>query len=339
MGVGTVSDEAIFKKLASSDFGIVCVTAENIENPWVLFESGGLINKMKQDSLFVMLADIKIEMLQRLNPPLARLQTGQLNRAGLVNLTRQICKNVIGIDDDNNGKDLNLIHSNWDSLERYFNEAIEKYKPLPNKYQKQIKYVNGIDGWNLNIPSIFSIYKKELMLVGLNHSYVLDLTIKNQEENFLAMVDSLLMDQAKKVKILISDIWDEYVIGSYKNMIQTLSVEIENKNITDSLANPGSEHYLEKVITRARGEAQLERIKSAKQLEIRKIKLVGDTFVFIDPLEEDGLCYFSLFSRPGGKLRPVFTFTKKDDVYIHDLYSNFIAQAWNNMSKPVWPPQ
>jgi len=83
--------------------------------------------------------------------------------------------------------------------------------------------------------------------------------------------------------------------------------------------------------------AQLKRIINGRQLEIKKIKIVGDTFIFIDPAEEDGLCYFSLFSSPGGKLRPVFTFNKKNDNYIFNLYSNFIEQGWNSMSDLIWP--
>jgi hypothetical protein len=70
-------------------------------------------------------------------------------------------------------------------------------------------------------------------------------------------------------------------------------------------------------------------------LEIRKIKIICDTFVFIDQSEEDGLCYFSLFTSPGGKLRPVFTFNKKDDNYIFNLYSQFLNQGWNSMSDSV----
>jgi hypothetical protein len=55
MGIGSIADKTIFSKLAASDFGIVCLTAENIEKPWVLFECGGLINKMENNRLYLLL--------------------------------------------------------------------------------------------------------------------------------------------------------------------------------------------------------------------------------------------------------------------------------------------
>lgn len=273
-------------------------------------------------------------MLKRLNDPLSRIQVGQLNRDGFVNLTKQICKDVLEIDATSY---VNSIYKNWDNFEHDLKEIVEKNEPLPNKYFKRIKYVNTIDEWNLKMPSIFSLYKKELFLLGLNHSFLLDLKSNDGKKNFLEMIDSLLIDPNKKVRIMISDIWDDHIIGSYKNMIQRLAVKMENGNIIDSLSRKDSNHYLEKFITHERGEAQLKIIKNNNQLEIKKIKIVGDTFVFIDQSEEDGLCYFSLFSSPGGKLRPIFTFNKKNDNYIFNLYSNFIEQGWNSMSDWVWP--
>ena len=334
MGIGSLSDKTIFSKLASSDFGIVFITAENIEKPWVLFECGGLINKMEKNKLYIITADVHTEMLKRLNDPLSRIQVGQLNKDGFINLIKQICKDILGLDDANY---LNIIYRKWSTIETDLNKIIEENKPIPDKYFKQIKYVNSIDDWNLKMPSIFSLYKKELFLLGLNHSFLLDLKNNESRNNFLVMIDSLLNDPTKKIRIMISDIWDNKTIGSYKNMIQQLAVKMENGSIIESLSNKDSNNYLEKVIIRERGESQLKKIINGKQLEIKKIKIIGDTFILIDSAEEDGLCYFSLFTSPGGKLRPVFTFNKKEDNYIFNLYSKFIEQGWNSMSSWVWP--
>jgi len=289
---------------------------------------------MENNLLYVITVDIHTEMLKRLNDPLSRIQIGQLNKEGIINLIKQICKDILKVD---SASFMNFIYKNWDIFENDLKVIIDRNKPMPDKYFRQIKYVNSIDEWNLRMPFIFSLYKKELFLLGLNHSFLLDLKSSESRDNFLKMVDSLLEDSGKKVKIMISDIWDNNTIGGYKNMIQRLAVKMENGNIIESLSEKNSKFYLENVILQEKGEAQLKKIKDNKQLEIKKIKTIGDTFVFIDQSEEDGLCYFSLFTSPGGKLRPVFTFNKKDDNYIFNLYSKFIDQGWNSMSDSVWP--
>jgi hypothetical protein len=62
-------------------------------------------------------------MLKRLNDPLSRIQIGQLNKEGFVNLTKQICKDVLKVDD---ASFLNLIYKDWDAFESDLKAIIEK---------------------------------------------------------------------------------------------------------------------------------------------------------------------------------------------------------------------
>jgi hypothetical protein len=334
IGVGNLFAPEILERLKKSDFGIVCITAENIEKPWVSFECGGLVNNGKKDNLYVILVDISVDMLKRLNQPLSEFQAVHLDKDGIVNLIRKISTSVLQVE---NSCYENRIHERWDKHEKEFTDIVRRHKPVPNNYYKQIKYMNAIDDSNLSIPSVFSIYKKSLFFTGLNHTFILDLTISEQRDNFLSMIDSLLTSSDKKVRILISDIWDENVIGSYKNMIQKMARSFETDNLTKSLINKDSEYYLEKIIIKNRGDESLRKIKENKQFEIRKIKIIGDTFVFVDPKSDNGICYFSLFTSPGGRSRPVFTFNKSDDNSIFNTYYNFIEEGWHNMSNLVWP--
>ncbi|MDR1099967.1 MAG: hypothetical protein LBL28_05735 [Treponema sp.] len=334
IGVGSPFASEIFTRLTESDFGIVCITAENIEKPWVSFECGGLIKNMEKKNLYVMLVDVSFEMLGRLNPPVSEFQAVSIDKDGIINLIKKISGSILRTE---SAIYENKIHEGWNKNEKNFADIIQRHKPAPNNYYKQIKYMNAIDDSNLSIPSVFSIYKQHLFFASLNHSFILDLTISEQKDNFLSMVDTLLTDSNKKVRILISDIWDEYVISSYKNMIQKMSRSFETDNLNKSLINKDSEHYIENVIIKSRGEESLRKIKEYKQFEIRKIKIISDTFVFVDPKSDNGICYFSLFTSPGGRSRPVFTFNKKDDNSIFNTYYNFIEEGWYNMSDPVWP--
>jgi hypothetical protein len=334
IGAGSLFAPEIFGRLKNSDFGIVCITAENIEKPWVSFECGGLIKNGKKDNLYVILVDISIEMLRRLNQPLSEFQAVRLDRDGIINLIKKISASILEV--ESAGYE-NRIHRNWDTHAEKFADILQRHKPAPSNYYRQIKYMNAIGDSNLSIPSVFSIYKQSLFFAGLNHSFVLDLTIPEQRDNFLIMVDSLLGDINKKVRFLISDMWDDQVIGSYKNMIQKMARSFEIGNLTQSLKNKDSEHYIENVIIRNRGEEYLRKIKENRQLVIRKIQIIGDTFVFVDPESDNGICYFSLFTSPGGRSRPVFTFNKRDDNSIFNTYHNFIEEGWHNMSEPIWP--
>lgn len=334
IGAGNLFAPEIFTRMRKSDFGIVCITAGNIEKTWVSFECGGLINNVKKENLYVVLVDVSFEMLERLNPPLSEFQAVHLDKDGIINLIRRISISILQTESVNYE---NKIHENWDTYAKNFADIVQCHKPVPSNYYKQIKYMNAVNDSNLSIPSVFSIYKQNLFFAGLNHSFILDLTIPAQKDNFLSMIDSLLASSNKKVRILISDMWDENVIGSYKNMIQKMARSFEINNLTESLKNKDSEYYIENVIIKSRGEESLRKIKANKQFEIRKIKIIGDTFVFIDPISDNGICYFSLFTSPGGRLRPVFIFNKNDDNFIFNTYYNFIEEGWYNMSDPVWP--
>jgi len=46
---------AISKELDSSNFGIACLTSDNLEAPWLLFESGALSKSVKEASLYTLL--------------------------------------------------------------------------------------------------------------------------------------------------------------------------------------------------------------------------------------------------------------------------------------------
>ena len=41
-------ENEISLRLAESDLGIICLTPDNLEEPWVLFEAGALAKKLKR---------------------------------------------------------------------------------------------------------------------------------------------------------------------------------------------------------------------------------------------------------------------------------------------------
>lgn len=59
----------IAEQLASVNFGIVCLTKANKENPWIMFESGALTKGLPSNRLFTFLIDLKNEEVRQ---PLAQ---------------------------------------------------------------------------------------------------------------------------------------------------------------------------------------------------------------------------------------------------------------------------
>ena len=54
----------IAKELENSSFGILCVTKDNIEAPWLLFEAGALSKMMGKSAVCPFLFDIKMSEIR-----------------------------------------------------------------------------------------------------------------------------------------------------------------------------------------------------------------------------------------------------------------------------------
>src|SRR4051794_4878106 len=51
----------VAKELETTKFGIICITRENIESPWILFEAGALAKSMQEGRVIPLLFDIEFK--------------------------------------------------------------------------------------------------------------------------------------------------------------------------------------------------------------------------------------------------------------------------------------
>ncbi|HXT51719.1 MAG TPA: toll/interleukin-1 receptor domain-containing protein [Thermoanaerobaculia bacterium] len=72
--------QAVAKELESSNFGIICVTPENLGSPWVLFEAGALAKSMQGAKVIPLLFSLEFSDI---SGPLAQFQAKKFERAGL----------------------------------------------------------------------------------------------------------------------------------------------------------------------------------------------------------------------------------------------------------------
>lgn len=74
-------------ELEASQFGIICLTRENLAAPWVLFESGALAKTLQNTLVCPYLIDLEVG---ELTGPLAQFQAAKADKSGTLSLLRSI---------------------------------------------------------------------------------------------------------------------------------------------------------------------------------------------------------------------------------------------------------
>ena len=85
-------DKEINEKLGELNFGIICLTPENLQAPWINFEAGALSCKIKNKTLVCpYLIDLEPKDVA---PPLSRFQLVKANREGTLKIVESINRAV-----------------------------------------------------------------------------------------------------------------------------------------------------------------------------------------------------------------------------------------------------
>ena len=81
----------ISKILNEVTTGIICLTKENKEKPWLLFESGAIFNKMTESRVCTFLIDLEPKDVQ---PPLAQFNHTEPNKESMLKLVQTLNSRV-----------------------------------------------------------------------------------------------------------------------------------------------------------------------------------------------------------------------------------------------------
>lgn len=79
--------QAIAGELESSNFGILCVTPENVNSEWILFEAGALSKSMLDAKVIPLLFGLE---LRDLSGPLSQFQALKLDSSGVLSVVKSI---------------------------------------------------------------------------------------------------------------------------------------------------------------------------------------------------------------------------------------------------------
>ena len=89
---GSIWDKAIQDSLNSTSMGLICLTQENKEKPWILFEAGALSKGLEVNRVFTFLIDLKSDDL--LKNPLTKFNHTENNKDSIFNLIKTINNNL-----------------------------------------------------------------------------------------------------------------------------------------------------------------------------------------------------------------------------------------------------
>ena len=81
--------QAIAGELEASNFGIICITPENLHSEWILFESGALSKSMLDAKVIPLLFGLE---LSDLSGPLSQFQAQKLEQSGVMEIVKAINK-------------------------------------------------------------------------------------------------------------------------------------------------------------------------------------------------------------------------------------------------------
>ena len=72
--------DSMSKELEASNFGIICVTPENLSSPWILFEAGSLAKSLSNSRVIPLLLDLDFS---EVSGPLAQFQAKKVDQEGI----------------------------------------------------------------------------------------------------------------------------------------------------------------------------------------------------------------------------------------------------------------
>jgi hypothetical protein len=128
---------AINDELASSGVGVVCLTSENLDARWLLFESGALAKGLQQARICTLLINVKAEQV---TPPLSMFQATLPTKADMFRLVKTI--NVALGEKGLTETRLEQSFSHWwGAFEKNFTEALESEKhvtKLPKRSNEEM---------------------------------------------------------------------------------------------------------------------------------------------------------------------------------------------------------
>lgn len=129
---GTLWFSEITNTLSETNFGIICLTSDNLNNPWILFEAGALSKGLSKNKVCPFLINLNISHLV---PPLSQLNAVLPSKGDLLKLLKSI---------NNEQSNAKLSEERlektferwWGAFDTDFKKLLTEFKPIKKPQQK-----------------------------------------------------------------------------------------------------------------------------------------------------------------------------------------------------------
>ncbi|MGY5780287.1 toll/interleukin-1 receptor domain-containing protein [Rhizobium sp. LEGMi135b] len=149
IGAGDRWAQSIAGELENSNFGIICITPENLQSEWILFEAGALSKSMLDAKVIPLLFRLE---LSDLSGPLSQFQAQKVEEAGIMEVVRAINKVADGQTNDNIVS--RLVPQLWPSLQADLDKIPDTQpseKHMRPQHEILEELVTGVRGLNSKI--------------------------------------------------------------------------------------------------------------------------------------------------------------------------------------------
>jgi hypothetical protein len=149
--------QAVAKELESSNFGIICVTPENLGSPWVLFEAGALAKSMQGAKVIPLLFNLEFSDI---SGPLAQFQAKKVEKGGLAEVINSINQSAEQAVPEDRARQ--LFAALWPEFEKQLEEIpdeapTEKHmRPQHEIMEELVTGVRGLDARFRDLESVVS---------------------------------------------------------------------------------------------------------------------------------------------------------------------------------------
>jgi len=138
--------DTVAKELEASDFGITCITRENMSSPWIHFEAGALAKRMQDGRVIPLLLDIEFKDI---SGPLTQFQAKKAEREGLLGVVNAINElSDVKVSETLLPKQFDAL---WPTFEKQISEipktqlTAKQQRPQPEVLEELVASIRGLD--------------------------------------------------------------------------------------------------------------------------------------------------------------------------------------------------
>lgn len=149
--------QAVAKELETSNFGVICVTPENLTSPWVLFEAGALAKSMQGTKVIPLLFSLEFSDI---SGPLAQFQAKKFERGGLAEVIHSINQSAPEPIPEDRARQ--LFSALWPELEKQLDNIPEEaptekhMRPAHEILEELVTSVRGLDARFRDVENVVS---------------------------------------------------------------------------------------------------------------------------------------------------------------------------------------